>query len=36
VTTVASGQGKPRMIVADATAVYWVNQTAGTVMKLAR
>ncbi|WP_197041488.1 hypothetical protein [Chondromyces apiculatus] len=33
---ILTGQGKPRLIAADDLAIYWVNQTSGTVMKLAR
>jgi hypothetical protein len=34
-TTLASGLGAPHGIVVDASYVYWVNNTAGTIMKCA-
>jgi hypothetical protein len=34
--SLASGLAAPRDIAIDATSVYWVNETGGTVMKIVK
>jgi hypothetical protein len=36
IVTLASGQANPFALAMDANAVYWVNRSDGTVMKVAK